>query len=297
MYLFSSSFFIFLSAQKVPVIPLYAGEIPNSKAAENKEKTENRPGGILFTTEISIPSIKIFLPKTPNGQAVVVCPGGGYWGTADEHEGDLVAKMLNNLGITAFVLKYRVPDDRYCIDKSIAPLQDAQAAIRMVRHNAAKYKINPRKVGIMGFSAGGHLAATTATHFSFAANPADVDTTSARPDFAILVYPVISFQEGVTHQGSRTKLIGQNGSATQQQFFSNELQVTPQTPPTFLVHAGDDNAVPVQNSLLFYEALVKNGILAEMHLYPKGGHGFGMNNPTTTDKWTERLANWLKGIK
>jgi acetyl esterase/lipase len=292
-----ATFFTNLFAQKPTVIPLYTGAIPNSKPAENLEKTTTRPGGIAFTTDISVPTIKIFLPKIPNGQAIVICPGGGYWGTADDHEGDQVAQQLNALGVTAFVLKYRMPDERFCVDKTVAPLQDAQAAIRLVRKNAAKYKINPHKIGIMGFSAGGHLAATAATHFSFAANPEDQDTTSARPDFAVLGYPVISFQDGVAHVGSRERLIGKNDAPAQRQFFSNELQVTPQTPPSFLVHAGDDNVVPVNNSILFYQALVKNGVDAEMHLYPHGGHGFGLNNSTIKDKWMERLANWLKGLK
>lgn len=149
----------------------------------------------------------------------------------------------------------------------------------------------------MGFSAGGHLASTAATHFSFIADETNTDTTSVRPDFAILIYPVISFDSKITHMGSRNNLVGTNASEEKVNFFSNELQVTPATPPSFLVHAGDDGAVPVQNSLRYYEACVKNKVPVELHLYPKGGHGFGMNNKTTDDNWMERLRNWLNSIK
>ena len=149
----------------------------------------------------------------------------------------------------------------------------------------------------MGFSAGGHLASTAATHFSFIADETNTDTTSVRPDFAILIYPVISFDSTITHKGSRNNLIGVNASEEKVTFFSNELQVTSRTPPSFLVHAGDDGAVPVQNSLRYYEACVKNKVPVELHLYPKGGHGFGMNNKTTDDNWMERLKNWLNSIK
>jgi dipeptidyl aminopeptidase/acylaminoacyl peptidase len=148
----------------------------------------------------------------------------------------------------------------------------------------------------MGFSAGGHLAATAATHFDFKADASDTDTTSVRPDFAILLYPVISFDSAITHKGSKDNLIGANASASKMIFFSNELQVTKNTPPTFLIHAADDGAVPVENSLRFYQACIKNKVPVEMHLYPKGGHGFGMNNKTTDDNWLERLHNWMNRL-
>jgi acetyl esterase/lipase len=204
---------------------------------------------------------------------------------------------LNRWGITAFVLKNRLPDDTINIDRSLAPLQDAQQAIRFVRSNAKVFGIDKNKIGIMGFSAGGHLASTAATHFTFKADASNTDTVSVRPDFAILIYPVISFDSTITHKGSRNNLIGATASTEKTDFFSNELQVTSATPPSFLVHAGDDGSVPVDNSLRYYQACIKNKVPVELHLYPKGGHGFGMNNKTTDDNWMERLKNWLSSIK
>jgi acetyl esterase/lipase len=228
--------------------------------------------------------------------SVIICPGGGYSIIAWNKEGTKVAEEFNKWGITAFVLRYRLPDDTTMVDKSIAPLQDAQQAVRLVRSNAVEWGIDKNRIGIMGFSAGGHLAATAATHFTYKADQKNTDTTSARPDFAILVYPVISFDTSFAHIGSRNKLIGINPTADKIAFFSNELQVTANTPPTFLVHAGDDKGVPVENSIRFYQACIKNKVPVEMHLYPKGGHGFGLNNTTTTDNWMERLRNWLLGV-
>lgn len=275
---------------------LYPGKIPNSKPAENLEKTEVNQWGISFTTATSIPTITPYLPDQPNGKAVVICPGGGYFGTAGDHEGKQVAEALNAAGITAFVLKYRIPEERYCIDKSVAPLQDAQQAIRFVRKNAAAWNIRPDQIGILGFSAGGHLAATAATHFTASADPSERDTTSVRPDFAVLIYPVISFSDSIGHLGSRTALLGEHPGKEQIRLFSNELQVTPQTPPTFLVHAEDDTVVPVGNSTAFYRACLQNRVPVEMHLYPKGGHGFGLNNPTAVEQWIDRLTGWIKRL-
>lgn len=275
---------------------LYPGKIPNSKPAENLEKTEVNQWGVSFTTATSIPTITPYIPDQPNGKAVIICPGGGYFGTAGDHEGKQVAKALNAAGITAFVLKYRIPEDRYCIDKSLAPLQDAQQAIRLVRKNAAAWNIRPDRIGILGFSAGGHLAATAATHFTASADPSERDTTSVRPDFAVLIYPVISFSDSIGHLGSRTALLGEHPGKEQIRFFSNELQVTPQTPPTFLVHAEDDTVVPVSNSTTFYRACLQNKVPVEMHLYPKGGHGFGLNNPTAGEQWINLLTGWIKRL-
>jgi acetyl esterase/lipase len=237
-----------------------------------------------------VPSLRIWLPRPDlaTGAAVVVCPGGGYGGLADDHEGKQVAEWLNSVGVAAFVLKYRL-GPRY---HHPAMLDDAGRAIRLVRANAARWNVDPGRVAIMGFSAGGHLASTAGTHFNQAVidNPGKV---SLRPDFMILLYPVISFEDSIGHRGSRDNLIGLHPDAALVRKYSNELQVTAQTPPTFLVHAGDDKVVPVANSLHFYEALQANGVPAEMHIYPAGGHGFGMNNPTTADRWTDRLKNWL----
>ncbi|MBC7874680.1 MAG: alpha/beta hydrolase, partial [Ferruginibacter sp.] len=224
-------------------------------------------------------------------------PGGGYGRLAIDHEGIEVAKAFNEKGITAFVLKYRLPNDTIMEDKTTGPLQDAQQAIRTVRKQAAAWGLHPAKIGIMGFSAGGHLAATAATHFDLIADPAVKDTTSVRPDFSVLIYPVISFDDSIAHKGSKNNLIGKNPSTELTWFFSNELKVTKRSPPAFLVHAGDDGTVPVENSIRYYRACIKNNVPAEMHLYPKGGHGFGMHNKTTSDKWFDRLINWMFSLQ
>jgi acetyl esterase/lipase len=289
MYLVSTNF---LSAQVS--IPLY-DQVPNSKPSVNKEKSEIS-GRILIISSVSIPSLTMYSPKvTAAGKqtAVIICPGGGYGIVAAGHEGSDVAKLFNEWGIIAFVLKYRLPDDAIMIDKTIGPLQDAQRAVQIVRQNAMKWNIDPEKIGIMGFSAGGHLAATTSTHFDKAviSNPANI---SLRPDFSILIYPVISFTDSLTHVGSRNNLIGKTPSAEQIKDYSNEGRVNAKTPPAFLVHAKDDDAVKFGNSVAYYESLIKNKVPAELRLYENGGHGFGLNNPTTPDKWTERLKTWLK---
>ncbi len=284
-----------VSAQSTMEMPLYNGAIPNSKPAPKRENAIMRDN-VLRIEKVSFPSITVYKPAAPNGQAVIICPGGGYGILAFDKEGTKVAEEFSKWGVTAFVLKYRLPDDEFNIDKSLAPLQDAQQAIRFVRTNAAQWGINKNKIGIMGFSAGGHLASTAATHFNFKADAANNDTTSVRPDFAILLYPVVSFDSTITHKGSRNNLVGAKASDETIKFFSNELQVTVSTPPTFIVHASDDGAVPVENSVRFYQACVKNKVPVEMHLYPHGGHGFGMYNKTTTDNWMERLKNWLAGL-
>ena len=276
-------------------MPLYKNGVPNSIAAPNKENSTSRDN-IIRIAKVSVPSFTIFKPAKPNGKAVIICPGGGYSILAFDKEGTNVAEEFNKWGVTAFVLKYRLPDDSTMIDKSIAPLQDAQQAIRLIRNNAKQWGINANQIGIMGFSAGGHLASTAATHFDFKADPGNSDTTSTRPDFAILIYPVISFDSSIYNKGSKDNLIGVRASAKKVNFFSNDLQVTPNTPPSFLVHAGDDKGVLVENSIRYYQACIKNKVLAEMHLYPKGGHGFGMNNKTTDDNWLERLHNWMNRL-
>ncbi|MBK6936706.1 MAG: alpha/beta hydrolase [Chitinophagaceae bacterium] len=280
---------------KREIIPLYT-TVPNNKPVIDKETVVTKDN-VTRVSKISNPTLTVFRPQKPNGKAVIICPGGGYAILAFDKEGTRVAEELNRWGVTAFVLKNRLPDDSINIDKSLAPLQDAQQAIRYIRSHAREVGVNKNQIGIMGFSAGGHLASTATTHFGFTADKTNTDTISVRPDFAILIYPVISFDSTITHKGSRNNLIGANAAAEKVNFFSNELQVTAQTPPSFLVHAGDDGAVPVQNSLRYYEACVKNKVPVELHLYPKGGHGFGMNNKTTDDNWMERLRNWLNLIK
>ena len=177
-------------------------------------------------------------------------------------------------------------------EKKVGPLQDAQQAIRIVRQRASEWNVKPNRIGVMGFSAGGHLASTAGTHFNNAVieNPGNV---SLRPDFLILIYPVISFQDSIAHIGSRDQLIGSKPTAEKIKFYSNELQVTKNTPPTFLVHASDDKGVKSENSIVFYQNLIKNKVPAEMHLYQGGGHGFGLNNKTTKDLWMDRCEAWL----
>ena len=252
--------------------------------------------GILRISEVTVPTLTVYPAEKgkANGTAVIICPGGGYWILAASHEGSDVAKEFNKMGVTAFVLKYRIPNEKAQVDRTIAPLQDAQQAIRMVRNDAIKYGVNPNRIGIMGFSAGGHLAATASTHFTKPVGD-NADNTNVRPDFSILVYPVISFKE-FGHKGSGDQLIGKTPSPEMIEFYSNETQVTKETPPVFLVHAGDDNAVPVKNSLTYYEACQKNGVSASMVIYPKGGHGFGMNNSSTKEKWMNNVQNWMESM-
>lgn len=279
------------------IIPLYNAEIPNSKPAPNKERSVIDAHGVLRISNVSIPTLSIYKPdKSINkGTSVIICPGGGYKILAASHEGADVAKELNKWGITAFVLKYRIPNDTTMQDKSIGPLQDAQRAIQVVREHAAEWNINPDKIGIMGFSAGGHLAASASTRFNeiLIENPKN---TSLRPDFSILIYPVISFMDGITHKGSRENLLGKNPDLKVLEKYSNELTAGPKTPAAFLVHAGDDTSVPVKNSIVYYEALLKHKIYSNMIIYPHGGHGFGMNNKTTEDKYMLSLKNWLDSL-
>jgi pectinesterase len=278
-----------------PVISLYKEAVPNNKQVADKETSVTRDN-VTRVAKVSNPTLTVFKPEKPNGKSVIICPGGGYSILAFDKEGTRVAEELNRWGITAFVLKYRLPDDSINIDKSLAPLQDAQQAVRLVRNNAKVWGVDRNKIGIMGFSAGGHLASTAATHFNFKADANNSDTTSVRPDFAILIYPVISFDSTIFHRGSKSNLVGINASEEKVEFFSNELQVTAATPQSFLIHAGDDGAVPVENSVRYYLACIKNKVPVEMHTYPKGGHGFGMYNKTTDDNWMERLRNWLSKL-
>jgi acetyl esterase/lipase len=275
-------------------IPLYPNEIPNSKPSVDEEKTEQWQG-ITIISKISKPVMTAFLPQKgkSNGTAIIIFPGGGYSVNAHSHEGTEVATRLNEMGIAAFVVKYRIPSDETMSNKEIGPLQDAQQAIKMVRERSKEWDLNPDRIGIMGFSAGGHLASTAGTHFN---SPVIENTkgTSLRPDFLVLIYPVISFLDSVGHMGSRDQLLGRSPSEEKIKFYSNELQVNKTTPPAFLVHASDDDAVKPENSTFFYNALVRNGVPAELHIYQNGGHGFGMNNKTTREQWMESLRNWLQ---
>lgn len=293
IFLASLIFIVSYMSHAQRVFNLYKGEIPNSKPCDVKENiTYEANRTSIFN--ITVPTLTVYLPAQADSfkTAVLICPGGAYFFNANKHEGDDVAMLLNKYGIAAFVLKYRIPDDRCMTNKEIVPLQDAQRAIELIRRNAEKWNIDPHKLGIMGFSAGGHLAASASTHFAenFTENKRRINL---RPDFSVLVYAVISFTDSLAHMGSRENLIGANPSAEKIKYYSNELQVTAKTPPAFLVHAADDGAVKVGNSLAYFEALKKNNVAAGKYIYEKGGHGFGLHNPTSKVDWMEKTIGWM----
>lgn len=278
------------------VVSLWENTVPDAINSNTYMEDEIFEDGILkSTSRVSLPTLSIFLPKKElsNGTAVVICPGGGYSHLAINKEGFKVAKWLNTLGITAFVLKYRLPNDEIMKNKTIGPLQDAQEALRFVRRNAEQWNVKVDKIGIMGFSAGGHLAATLSTQYNKKIYKVS-DSISARPNFSILIYPVISMIDGITHNGSKNNLLGNAPSEVLIKKYSNELQVTSKTPPTFLIHATDDTSVPVTNSINYYLALKDNTIPVEMHVFQKGGHGFGLGMENTSKNWTSICENWLK---
>lgn len=281
--------FVPLFSQAQKAIPLYPDKIPNSRNAPNQEYS-NADHTIVY--KVSRPELYIYLPskEKATGTAVIICPGGGYHALMMDWEGFDIAKRFVKMGIAAFVLKYRLPSDVTMINKTIGPLQDAQQAIKVVRKNALKWHIDSNKIGIMGFSAGGHLASTASTHFEHAV--IHDEGISLRPDFMILVYPVISMTDSIGHIGSRNHLLGKNPSLQQINYFSNEKQVKKHTPPTFLVQAEEDKVVSVQNSLSFYEALRKKNVPVALHIYEKGGHGFLKFPPR--DLWMREVKYWLK---
>ncbi|MDT0686453.1 alpha/beta hydrolase [Autumnicola psychrophila] len=277
------------------VINLYDEAIPAAITSENyKEQPEiDTEGNLKRIRKVSNPTLSVFYPKERNGTAVLIFPGGGYGHLAVQAEGSKVAHWFNKIGITAFVLKYRLPSDEIMKEKSLAPLTDARQAIKKVRQNAEKYKIDPQKIGVIGFSAGGHLAASLSTRFAEDLY-SEIAEVSARPNFSILIYPVISMLDAYTHFGSRENLLGTAPSEDVIQQFSNENLVTEQTPPTFLVHATDDQAVPVENSLVYYSALKERNVPVELHIYEKGGHGFGLGHDGTQQYWPATLEKWLQ---
>jgi acetyl esterase/lipase len=264
------------------VVPLWPGRAPNAVGDEARDQ----------------PSITVFRPwgrrpTDPPTAAVIVVPGGGYGFLAANHEGRQVANYLNSLGLTAFVLRYRVAP-RY---RNPVPLLDAQRAIRFVRARAASYGVRPDQIGIMGFSAGGHLAATAATRFDDGRPDAadSVDRASSRPDFLILGYPVISFVEPYAHRGSAANLLGADADTARLAEWSAERHVTPRTPPTFLVQTDEDTVVPSENSVAFYLALRRAHVPAELHVFERGGHGLGLGgNRPAFGEWPRLLANWLR---
>lgn len=247
-----------------------------------------------WTTNISDPTITLYLPapELANGTAVVICPGGGYGGLSMDREGHEIARFFNCLGVASAVLKYRMPNTAETGEAPPSALQDAQQAIRLLRQNSAEWNLNPHRIGICGFSAGGHLASTAGTHFSTGEGGTG-GGLSTRPDFLVLGYPVISLKEGLAHMGSRNAFIGKTPADAQVTLYSNELQVTAQTPPAFLFHAQDDRTVKVENSRLFKEALQKAGVEAELVEFQTGGHGFGLGRGESA-AWPAKLTEWLK---
>ena len=260
-------------------IRLWTGAAPGA--------TGEQPTDIPTITPFIVPAEKA------SGAAVVVCPGGGYGGLAD-HEGKPIAEWLNSIGVHSFVLRYRLGSNGY---RHPVMKNDVLRGIRTVRARAKEWGIDPTRIGVLGFSAGGHLASTAATHFDEGdANAADeIDRASARPDVAVLVYPVITMTDPHTHAGSRANLLGQNPSAELIDLMSNEKRVTPRTPPCFLSHAVDDGPVPPQNSLMFAEALTKHRVPFALHMLEKGGHGYGLGaSDPILNSWTKVCTEWLR---
>ena len=270
------------------------GKVPNFKTSTVEEKSVTDANGILRISGVTVPTITAYIiPKEKaTGAAVMICPGGGYGILAASHEGSDFAKWFNERGISAFVLKYRLPNEQAMVHQHEVPLMDAMQGMKIIRQNAAKWNIDPNKIGVMGFSAGGHLAATISTHYGMGTNASE----DAKPNFSMLIYPVVSFMPVISHGGSRDNLLGKEKSEELIKYYSNELQVTDKTPPAFLIHAEDDPAVPVENSIEYYLALKKLKIPAEMHLYPKGGHGYGFRTEGKGSlvNWPAAMEGWLK---
>jgi acetyl esterase/lipase len=277
------------------VVPLWEGKAPHATTDGKWDK----------------PNIKVFraAKETANGAACVICPGGGYGFLADEHEGEDAARFLNKHGVTAFVLQYRIAKDDRKGPLHPAPIEDAQRSIRHVRAKSTEYNIDPKRIGIWGFSAGGHLASTAGTHFDDGKPDGDaIDKVGCRPDYLVLSYPVISSDPAVTHKGSFANLLGAKPDEKLLEYYSNEKQVTEKTPPTFIFHTSEDTAVVPENAIRFYQACKKVKVSCELHLYAKGVHGLGLgtgwkNNATgkwniapdaSVAGWPDRLVEWMK---
>lgn len=270
-----------LSAQNTLELPLWPAGAPNSNGLTGTE--EDLDGGRV--ANVVTPSITVYKANKPNGMAIIMCPGGGYARLAMNHEGHDMAPWLNAQGITYVVLKYRMPNSHYEV-----PLSDAEQAIRLVRQHAAEWGVRPDRIGIMGASAGGHLAASLANLYS---------SDETRPDFQILFYPVISMQPGITHGGSRQNLLGENPSQELENKYTLEKQVNERTPQAFIMLSADDGAVPPANGIHYFEALLQHQVPATLHVYPTGGHGWGFRDAFTYKRqWTGELEKWLReGLK
>jgi acetyl esterase/lipase len=274
------------------------GKIPNYRDVGEEEVWER--GDFIKISKVQIPDIAVFMPakKSMTGEAVIICPGGGYRILSYDWEGEDIAKYLNSKGIVGIVLKSRLPVSESQIEPHKSPLLDGQRAMRIVRYHAEEWGIDPAKIGVMGFSAGGHLAASMSTHYDAGnqSSPDPIEKVSCKPDFSILVYPVISFTEDFQHKGSRISLVGADEKLMK--YFSAEQQVTADTPPAILIHSADDKAVPVENSIAYYRALIQHGVQAEMHLYPHGGHGYSLAiGNGHLSEWPERVVDWIKFLR
>lgn len=292
LLLFASIGFASIFAQPI-MIPLYPDGIPDCPVdSVYRIEMDDKIGRKTFA--VQHPELEVFMPipYLASGQAVLICPGGGYYLQAYDWEGTEIAKWLNRRGIAAYVLKYRLPywSGEGCRDH--VALDDAKRAMEIIRTEAMKEEstIDPEQIGVMGFSAGGHLASTLGTHFQD-----DERGISIRPDFMVLVYPVISSDKAIYYEGSFKNLLGDTPEAELLRYYSSELQVTEHTPPTFLVHAADDRAVPAANSIRFFEALLAHKVTAELHIYPVGGHGFALaEEEEVLSGWPDLLADWLQ---
>lgn len=289
-----------LSAQDL-VIPLWIGDIPNYVETGEKEQVGNVGEKFEMYTSVINPDISVYFPSKKSikkDKVILVIPGGAYGAIVYKWEGSSIAKFLSEKGFTAIVLKYRLPNSKSSAIGFKSPLLDAERAMRLIKSNADKWGI--KQVGVMGFSAGGHLASTLGTHFDvekgFVSD--DVDSLSSRPDFMVLMYPVITMDSTFTHIGSRNNLLGDNPSKDLIEFYSNEKQVTKSTPPTFIVHSMDDDVVPVHNSLVFYNTLQKHKINSELHIYQYGGHGFALaEGRGYLETWKHICIEWINNIK
>jgi acetyl esterase/lipase len=266
------------------LLRLWAGDAPGALGTDESTKNTN-----------DVPTITVYLPPAgkANGSAIVVCPGGGYGGLA-AHEGKPIAEWANSIGAVGVVLKYRLgPKYHHPVMQG-----DVNRAVRMVRHHAKEWGVDPKRVGVLGFSAGGHLASTAVTHYDAGKpNAADeVDRQSSRPDVGVLIYPVVTMTDPFTHKGSRSNLLGKEPDPALVELMSNEKQVTKDTPPTFLVHSSDDKVVPIENSLQFCQALAKNGVPFTLVSFKTGGHGYGIGRPPETNAWPKLCEDWLNGL-
>lgn len=273
-------------------IALYSGPIPSARDTIDSESIESQDATGRFVINVSHPQLTAYWPsaRLHNGSAVIICPGGGYRGLSVDMEGHAIATEMVKMGISAFVLKYRMPSMKTMNNPQLGPLQDLQQALHVVNTRANEWRLNTSKIGVMGFSAGGHLASSAAVHYNRPVQPKSVPQI-LKPAFQILIYPVISMELAVTHLQSKILLLGEHASAKDIRYFSNDMQVTEDTPLAFILHANDDKHVPVENAIRYYQALRKSQVPVQLLTLPHGGHGFGMHHQY---KWMETLKMWLQ---